>query len=69
MAEIADLSKTFGLQDGYAQWKADIQDYTEKKRNFQGEAPKYHKVTNAFIKKQDTIYNPITQAYTNNQRE
>ena len=40
-----------------------------KKTNFQGEAPVYKKVTNAFIKGQEVLYNPITQTYTNKEKE
>ena len=54
------------LADGYGTWKADMDDYLFKKTNFTGgEMPKYHKITNEFVKAQEVLYNPITQCYTN----
>lgn len=60
MAEVTDLNRGFGLQDGYDQWKQDIAAYKKEKTEFQGVPPVYKKVTNAFVKAQDAVYNPIT---------
>jgi len=46
-----------------------LNDYVEKKQNFQGVPDPYKKVTNAYIKAQDVVYNPITQKYSDPQRE
>ena len=64
-----ETAKQVGLTDGYGQWKQDMDDYVFKKTNFQGEAPVYKKVTNAFVKGQEVLYNPITQTYTNKEKE
>ena len=50
-----------GLADGYGTWKQDMDDYIYKKTNFTGVMPEYKKVTNAFVKSQEVLYNPITQ--------
>lgn len=48
----------------YEQWKQDINEYTRLKKEFQGVAEPYKKVTQQYIKSQDVLYNPITQKYT-----
>lgn len=60
VANIGQLSEQYSLPQGYAEWKKDVNDYVDKKRTFQGEAPTYEKVTTKFIKGQDCLYNPIT---------
>ena len=69
VANIGQLSEQYSLPQGYAEWKKDVSEYVEKKRTFQGEAPRYEKITTKFIKGQDCLYNPITQAYTSPQTE
>jgi len=46
--------------DGYEAWKRDVNDYVEKKKNFQLQPEPYRKVTNEFVKRQEVEYNPIT---------
>ena len=62
-------AKQHGLTDGYGTWKNDMDDYIYKKTNFQGVPDPYHKVTNAFVKSQEVLYNPITQQYSNKVQE
>jgi hypothetical protein len=45
VANIGQLSEQHKLPLGYQEWKKDVTDYVEKKRNFQGEPAPYHKVT------------------------
>ena len=66
---LAETSKQFGLDDGYNRWKKDMDEYTKSKKEFVGKPDPYKKVTNEFIKKQDVLYNPITQTYTNKDQE
>ena len=66
---LAEMNKIMGLHDGYDNWKRDVSAYVETKKNFQGVAEPYHKVTNAHVKAQEVQYNPITQTFTNPQRE
>ena len=66
---ITNLSSTHRVPDGYNEWKADVADYQHKKKNFQGVAEPYKKVTHEFIKHSDTIYNPITQKYNEPRKE
>lgn len=40
-------------------------DYQVKRTTFQGKGEPYKKVSNEFMKAQETKYNPITQTYTN----
>jgi len=63
--DLGTVAQTFGLQNGLQQWKNDMADYVDKKRNLQYEPPRYKKVTHEFIKHQDVIYNPVTQKYNN----
>ena len=60
VANIGELSAQNRVPDGYKEWRADVADYVDKKRNFQGQADPYVKVTHKFIKDHDVIYNPIT---------
>ena len=53
----------------YDEWKRDINEYTKLKKEFQGVAEPYKKVTQQYIKAQDVLYNPITQKYTSNNVE
>jgi hypothetical protein len=69
ITDMGETAKGAGLGDGYMQWKKDMDDYCRKKKEFQGVPEPYKKVTNEFIKKQDVMYNPITQTYTNPSRE
>ena len=69
VANIGQIAEQVGLPDGLAAWKRDMADYVEKKRNFQGVAEPYKKVTQKFVKEQDVLYNPITQVYTNKETE
>lgn len=34
VANIGELSQKAGLPDGYKDWRSDMADYVEKKRNF-----------------------------------
>ena len=67
--DATEASKNAGLADGYGSWKNDMDDYIFKKSNFVGVPEPYKKVTNAFVKGQEVLYNPITQTYTNNETE
>lgn len=67
--DISQLTQALGLKDGISMWKADMDDYLNKKKNLQFEPNPYKKVTHEFIKHQDTIYNPIIQKYTNPNHE
>ena len=69
VANIGQLSSQAGVPDGYKEWRSDMNDYVEKKKNFQGTADPYVKVTHKFIKDHDVIYNPITQVYNDAGRE
>ena len=64
-----ETAKNYGLTDGYATWKTEMDDYIFKKSNFQGVPEPYKKVTNEFVKAQEVKYNPITQTYTNKEQE
>lgn len=64
-----DASQVQGMKDGYAEWARDVNAYTEAKKNFQGKAEPYRKVTNEWVKKQEVQYNPITQTFTDAARE
>ena len=66
---LAETGKQFGLQDGYNTWAQDMKNYTQAKKEFQGVPEPYKKVTTEFIKKQDVVYNPITQTYTDSSKE
>ena len=57
------------MHNGYASWKQDLQHYETTKKNFQGVPEPYKKVTSAFVKGQEVLYNPITQTYSDPQRE
>jgi hypothetical protein len=58
--DLGTVAQNFGVQDGLQNWKNDMADYMDKKRNIQFEQPAYKKVTHEFVKAQDVIYNPIT---------
>ena len=60
----ADTNQAVGLKDGYNDWKRDIVSYHEAKKNFQGQAEPYKKVTSGFIKRLEVQYNPITQTFS-----
>lgn len=47
----------------YGQWKTELNKYISSKKEFQGQADPYVKITNKAIKAQETRYNPITQVY------
>lgn len=64
-----EAGRAHGLGDGYDAWKRDVQGYTETKKNFQGVAEPYKKVTTAHVKQQEVKYNPITQKFTDPSRE
>ena len=64
-----EIGNASGLQEGYAQWCADVNQYTQAKQNIQFKQEPYHKVTNAHVKAQEVQYNPITQTFTDPQRE
>ena len=66
---LGDTNRAVGLQDGYNEWKRNITSYDETKKNFQGQAEPYRKVTSEFVKRQEVQYNPITQTFTDPQRE
>ena len=66
---LGDTNRAVGLQDGYSEWKRNITSYDETKKNFQGQAEPYRKVTSEFVKRQEVQYNPITQTFTDPQRE
>jgi len=66
---LAETNKVFGLDDGYDAWKRDFSAYETQKKNFQGAAEPYHKVTTAHVKAQEVQYNPITQTFTDPSRE
>ena len=69
IGQLSQLSAQVGVPDGLTAWKKDMNDYLDKKRNFQGVPEPYKKVTTKFIKEQDVIYNPITQTYNNRDTE
>lgn len=70
MTTTQEMTKTVGLpRDGYSDWANECNGYLTTKNNFQGTAPAYKKVTTEFLKAQDVLYNPITQRYTDNQKE
>jgi len=56
--------KAVGLADGYSAWQKDVSSYGEAKKNFQGTAEPYRKVTSQFVKAKEVEYNPITQTFT-----
>lgn len=60
IAQTASNEVFFPRNDDYSNWKSDVHNYIETKTNFQGEAPKYKKVTNKEYKARETKYNPIT---------
>lgn len=60
IAQTASNEVFFPQQKEYNTWKDSVKDYIETKNEFQGKAEPYHKVTNQFIKAQETRYNPIT---------
>jgi len=51
IGQLSKLSAQVGVPDGLTAWKRDMNDYIDKKRNFQGVAEPYKKVTTEFIKK------------------
>ena len=59
----------FPQEKEYNIWKDSVKDYIDTKTEFQGKAEPYVKVTNQFIKAQETRYNPITQVYTDKTTE
>ena len=66
IAQTASNEVFFPKDNDYNSWKQDVSSYIQTKTNFQGKADPYVKVTNAFIKAQETKYNPITQVYKDN---
>lgn len=66
---LADTNRAVGLTDGYDDWKHDVTTYHDTKKNFQGRAEPYKKVTTEFVKNQEVQYNPITQTFTDPTRE
>ena len=66
---LAETNRAVGLTDGYAEWQKDVVNYASTKKNFQGQAEPYRKVTSEFVKKQEVQYNPITQTFTDPKRE
>lgn len=66
---LAEANRATGMVDGYDAWRREINDYQEKKQNFQQVPEPYRKVTNAHVKAQEVEYNPITQTFANPQRE
>jgi len=69
IGQLSQLSQQVGVPDGLEAWKRDMEDYLDKKRNFQGVPVPNKKVTHKFIKEQDALYNPITQVYNNKETE
>ena len=67
--DATETAKNAGLTDGYGNWRNEMDDYIYKKTNFQGVPEPYKKVTNAFVKSQEVLYNPITQTFTNKEKE
>ncbi len=57
------------MADGYEAWRREVNDYQEKKQNFQHVPEPYVKVTNAHVKRQEVEYNPITQTFTDPKKE
>jgi hypothetical protein len=53
----------FPVSNDYNNWKNDVSKYTHEKKEFQGKADPYVKVTNAAYKAFETQYNPVTQTY------
>ena len=61
----------FPRDNDYNSWKAEVSDYIVKKKEFQGTAQlePYVKVDHKSVQERQTRYNPITQVYTNKDRE
>lgn len=66
---MTENSNALGIPNNYDEWKREVNNYTETKKNFQGQAEPYRKVTNAHVKAMEVQYNPITQTFTNQERE
>lgn len=64
-----EAAQAVGLTDGYNAWRSEVNNYAETKKNFQGVAEPYKKVTSQFVKAKEVEYNPITQTFTNPARE
>jgi hypothetical protein len=60
IAQTASNEVFFPQAADYGNWKNEVKTYIDTKTNFQGRADPYVKVTNEFIKAQETKYNPIT---------
>ena len=59
----------FPRDQDYNTWCKDVTDYIVKKTEFQGKADPYKKVDHKSIQERQTRYNPITQVYTDTNRE
>ena len=66
---LEETNRNYGLANGYNEWASSVNQYATAKQNFQGQAEPYRKVTSEFVKKQEVQYNPITQTFTDPQRE
>lgn len=66
---LAHTNNANGLTDNYNSWKQDITQYHSAKQSLQGQPEPYRKVTAEFVKRTEVEYNPITQTFTNPQRE
>lgn len=60
IAQTASNEVFFPQEKEYDNWKSGVSKYINQKTEFQGKADPYVKVTNQFIKAQETRYNPIT---------
>lgn len=69
MVSLHETIKAVGLEDGYDAWRREVIAYDEAKKNLQFVPEPYKKVTNEFIKRQEVQYNPITQRFTDPERE
>jgi len=54
----------FPLQSDYDTWKKDVNDYATTKKKFQGMPERQTYLTEKEYKRVETLYNPITQKYT-----
>ena len=68
-AQLNEANKAVGLEDNYDSWRKDVQNYHEAKKTLQYVPDPYRKVTNEHVKRKEVEYNPITQTFTNADRE